>query len=61
MDEVLNLRLVAENYVEGRCCGKYKVWVPAQPESLVAVKNDIDFQIMSLARIEGAPLSKAYK
>jgi hypothetical protein len=38
MDEVLNLKLVADNYVERRCCDKYSVWVPVQPENLVAVK-----------------------
>jgi hypothetical protein len=38
MDVVPNFKFDAENYVERRCCGKYKVWVPAQPESLVAVK-----------------------
>ena len=40
MDRALNFKIDAENYVERRCCGKYKVWVPAQPESRVADKID---------------------
>ena len=38
MDRAPNFKIDAENYVERRCCGKYKVWVPAQPGSLVADK-----------------------
>ena len=40
MDVVPNFKFDAENYVERRCCGKYKVWGPAPPEGRVSDKLD---------------------
>jgi len=35
-----DLKHIPENHLERRCCDSYSVWVPAQPESLAAVKID---------------------
>jgi hypothetical protein len=40
MDRAPHFKRDAGNSFERRCCGKYKVWEPAPPESLVADKID---------------------
>jgi len=52
MDRTPDFRLDAENYVERRCCGKYKVWGPAPPESRVA--DTIDKSIFKPVSVEQA-------
>jgi hypothetical protein len=51
-DRALNFKIDAENSVERRCCGKYKVWGPAPPESRVA--DMIDKSIFKPVSVEQA-------